>query len=120
MLTKEVLIRCFSGGPYSILFWDKMDRQGETEAMLKLLEETTETLLQYDNAQLQFFMADEVIITDLDNYADHIHVAGKVTYRMAEAMPAGAYRMTAENRAEMLDGLRQLVVNYDYDEIWEE
>ena len=110
----------FYFSPYSILFWDKMDRQGETEAMLKLLEETTETLLQYENALLQFFMADEAIITDLDNYADHIHVAGKVTYRMAEAMPAGAYRMTAENRAEMLDGLRQLVVNYDYDEIWEE
>ena len=110
----------FYFSPYSILFWDKMDRQGETEAMLKLLEETTETLLQYNNAQLQFFMADEAIITDLDNYADHIHVAGKVTYRMAEAMPAGAYRMTGENRMEMLDGLRQLVVNYDYDEIWEE
>jgi len=109
----------FYFSPYSILFWDKMDRQGETEAMLKLLEETTETLLQYNNAQLQFFMADEAIITDLDNYADHIHVAGKVTYRMAEAMPAESYRMTAENRVEMLDGLRQLVVNYDYDEIWE-
>jgi len=109
----------FYFSPYSILFWDKMDRQGETEAMLKLLEETTETLLQYNNAQLQFFMADEAIITDLDNYADHIHVAGKVTYRMAEAMPAESYRMTAENRVEMLDGLRQLVVNYDYDEFWE-
>ena len=109
----------FFFSPYSILFWDKMDRQGETEAMLKLLEETTETLLEYENAELQFFMADETIITDLDNYADHIHVAGKVTYRMAEAMPTGSYRMTAENRMEMLDGLRQLVVNYDYDQIWE-
>ena len=87
--------------------------------MLKLLEETTETLLEYENAELQFFMADETIITDLDNYADHIHVAGKVTYRMAEAMPTGSYRMTEENRMEMLDGLRQLVVNYDYDQIWE-
>ena len=104
--------------PYSILFWDKMDRQGETEAMLTLLEETTETLLAYDNAELQFFMADEAVITDLNNYADHIHVAGKVTYRLAEAMPTGAYRMTGENRMEMLDGLRQLVVHYDYDTIW--
>ena len=106
--------------PYSILFWDKMDRQGETEAMLTLLEEVTETLLTYDNAELQFFMADESVITDLNNYADHIHVAGRVTYRLAEAMPAGTYRMTAENRMEMLDGLRQRVVNYDYDSIWAE
>ena len=87
--------------------------------MLTLLEEVTETLLTHDNAGLQFFMADEAVITDLNNYADHIHVAGKVTYRMAEAMPTGSYRMTAENRMEMLDGLRQLVVNYDYDQIWE-
>ena len=85
----------------------------------KLLEEATETLLAYDNAELQFFMADTEVITNLDNYADHIHVAGKVTYRMAEAMPAGTYRMTEENRMEMLDALRQLVVNYDYDQIWE-
>ena len=110
----------FYFSPYSILFWDKMDRQGQTQAMLALLEETTETLLRYDNAELQFFMADEAVITNLDNYADHIHVAGKVTYRMAEAMPTGEYRMTAENRMEMLDALRQLVVNYDYDQIWEE
>ena len=109
----------FYFSPYSILFWDKMQRQGETEAMLALLEEVTETLLSYDNAELQFFMADEAIITDLDHYADHIHVAGRVTYRLAEAMPAGTYRMTAENRMEMLDGLRQLVVNYHYDQIWE-
>ena len=104
--------------PYSILFWDKMDRLGEREAMLALLEETTETLLQYDNAELQFFMADTDVITNLDNYADHIHVAGRVTYRMAQAMPAGQYRLTAENRAEVLDGLRDFVVHYDYDEIW--
>ena len=110
----------FYFSPYSILFWDKMDRQGETEAMLTLLEEVTETLLLYENVELQFFMADEAIITNLDNYADHIHVAGKVTYRMAEAMPGGSYRMTEENRMEMLDGLRQLVVNYDYDQIWAE
>lgn len=109
----------FTFPPYSILFWDKMDRLGETEAMLALLEESTATLLAYDNAELQFFMADEDIITDLDNYADHIHAAGRVTYRLAEAMPAGVYRMTAENRREMLDALRQLVVHYDYDKIWE-
>ena len=34
----------FYFSPYSILFWDKMDRQGETEAMLTLLEEATERM----------------------------------------------------------------------------
>ena len=108
----------FFFSPYSILFWDKMDRQGETEAMLALLEETVETLLPYPNAKLHFYMADRDIITDLDNYADHIHMAGKVTYRMAQAMPKEEYLLTAENRAEVLDGLRDFVVHYDYERIF--
>ena len=106
--------------PYSILFWDKMDRQGETEAMLTMLADAIETLLAYGNAELQFFMADRDIISNLDNYADHIHVAGRVTYRLAEAMPTGQYRLTEENWRDVLDGLREFVVNYDYESIWEE
>ena len=57
----------FLFSPYRSLFWDKMDRLGQTEAMLALLEEATETLLQYDNAEIQFFMADTDVITNLDN-----------------------------------------------------
>jgi hypothetical protein len=108
----------FYFSPYSILYWDKAQRDGETEAMLSLLAEATETLLAYDNAELQFFMADADIITNLDNYADHIHVAGRVTYRLAQAMPTGQYRLTAENRREVLDALREIVVNYDYESIF--
>ena len=104
----------FYFSPYSILFWDKMDLLGETEAVFSMLDEATEVLLGYDNAELQFFMDDLEVITNLDNYADHIHVAGRVTYRMSEAMNTGVYRMTAENRRERLDALREFVVNYDY------
>jgi hypothetical protein len=108
----------FYFSPYSILYWDKAQRLGETEAMLTMLDEATETLLAYDNAELQFFMGDTDIITNLDNYADHIHVAGRVTYRLAQAMPTGQYRLTAENRRETLDALREFVVNYDYDSLF--
>lgn len=110
----------FFFSPYSVLFWDKAQRTGETEAVLAMLEDVTETLLGYDNAELQFFMADTQVISNLDNYADHIHVAGRVTYQMAKAMPTGQYCLTAENCGEVLDGLREFVVNYDYDSIWEE
>ena len=41
-----------------------------------------------------------------------------MTYQMSKVMPKGDYRMTAENRMEVLDGLRTFVVNYDYDKIW--
>lgn len=109
----------FYFSPYSILFWDKADRLGETEAVLAMLDEVTEILLRYDNAELQFFMDDFAVITDLRNYADHIHVAGRVTYQMSRSMPSGEYRLTAENRRERLDALRDFVVNYNYTEIFE-
>lgn len=108
----------FYFSPYSILFWDKADRLGETEAVFFMLDEVTEVLLGYPNAELQFFMADTDVITDLDNYADHIHVAGRVTYRMSQAMPTGVYRLTSANRREVLDGLEEFVVNYDYSGIF--
>lgn len=104
----------FYFSPYSILFWDKMDRLGETEAVFAMLDEVTEVLLEYGNVELQFFMDDTPVITDLDNYADHIHVAGRVTYQMSRSMPTGEYRLTAENRRERLSALREFVVNYDY------
>lgn len=106
--------------PYSILFWDRAARLGETEAVFAALAETMETLLRYDNVELQFFMDDRAVITDLDNYADHIHAAGRVTYRMAVDMPAGVHRLTRETWRERLDALRDFVVHYDYDSIFEE
>ena len=108
----------FFFSPYSVLFWDKMNRLGQTEAMLTLLEETVDTLLAYPNAQLHFYMADPELITNLDAYADHIHMAGMMTYRMAQAMPQNKYLLTPENRTEVLDGLRTFVVHYDYESIF--
>lgn len=108
----------FYYSPYSILFWDKMQRLGETDAMFEMLKYATGELLRYDNAEVQCFLTDTDIITDLDNYADHIHVAGRITYRMAQAMPEGTYRLTAENYESKLDALREFVVNYDYESIW--
>lgn len=108
----------FFFSPYSILYWDKMQRMGETDAVFELLRHTVETLLPYENTELQCFLTDTEKITDLNNYADHIHVAGRVTYEMAKAMPGGEYRLTAENYQQRLDGLNQFVVNYDYESIF--
>lgn len=108
----------FFFSPYSILAWDRYQRNGELEAVLTMLDYVTETLLRYENAELHFYLTDYDTITDLDNYADHIHVAGRVTYEMARTMPEGTWQLTAENRAEVLDGLRDFVVHYDYEQIF--
>ena len=109
----------FYYSPYSILFWDKMERQGRTDAMFAALKYATEQLLAYDNVKIQCFLTDIDTITDLDNYADHIHVAGRVTWKMSKAMAGTENLLTPENYAEKLDALREYVVNYDYESIWE-
>ena len=110
----------FYYSPYSILFWDKMERLGQTDAMFTALKYATRELLAYDNVKIQCFLTDLDTITDLDNYADHIHVAGRVTWRMSKAMAGTEHLLTLENYGEKLDALREYVVNYDYDSIWEE
>lgn len=110
----------FYYSPYSILFWDKMARQGQTDAMFTALKYATGELLAYDNAKIQCFLTDTDTITDLDNYADHLHVAGRVTWRMSKAMAQTEYLLTPGNYNEKLDALREFVINYDYDSIWED
>lgn len=109
----------FYYSPYSILFWDKMERQGRTDAMFAVLKHATEALLAYDNVKIQCFLTDIDTITDLDNYADHIHVAGRVTWKMSKAMAGTEHLLTLENYEAKLDALREYVVNYDYESIWE-
>lgn len=110
----------FYYSPYSILFWDKMARMGQTDAMFAVLKHATEELLAYDNAKVQCFLTDIDTITDLDNYADHIHVAGRVTWRMSKAMAGTEHLLTLENYEAKLDALREYVLNYDYESIWED
>ena len=50
--------------PYSILFWDMEHRKGETDALLYMLEDTAEQLLDYPNVKLFYYQNIEEIVTD--------------------------------------------------------
>lgn len=104
--------------PYSLLFWDKMGRLGETDAVFAALERTCETLLRYDNVRLYNFLMDGDIVTDLDYYCDYIHHSGEAAGMVLEKIRAGACRMTAENWRETLANWREFVVHYDYEPYW--
>lgn len=104
--------------PYSLLFWDKVGRLGETDAVFAALERTCETLLQYGNVRLYNFLMDADIVTNLDNYCDYIHHSGKTAGVVLEKIQAGECLMTAENWREALANWRDFVVNYDYEPYW--
>ena len=98
---------------------DLLPSEAQALRVLGLGGRTAETLLPYENAELHCFLDDMDVILDLDNYADHIHAAGRVTYAMAEALPGGAYRLTPENARQRLDALHEFVVNYDYEPLFQ-
>jgi hypothetical protein len=105
--------------PYSILFWDKMEREGDTEAMIAMLKHAIEKLLPYDNLRLCFYMGDQDIITNLDNYTDHIHCSGTISYFVAQSMQGDDFLLTEDNYQSVLDHLENLVTTYDYDSIYQ-
>lgn len=104
--------------PYSILYWDNVNRLGRTDAYLAALELAWQELTQYDNITVHSFLAREDIVADLDNYTDYIHCSGAVTHLEAQTMMAGGEQVTQENYVQRLDELRQFVVNYDYDALF--
>lgn len=106
--------------PYSILYWDKSIREGTAEAVLAAVEYAGQRLLAYDNVELYSFLQDYEVITDLNNYTDHIHCSGGVTYYVAQSVMGGAAPMTAETLHEELAQLRQFVIDYDYTAIFPE
>lgn len=106
--------------PYSILFWDKTARLGETDAVFAALELACERLLQYENVQLYDFLMDPEIVLDLDNYCDYVHHSGAVCTQVLDKMAAGECRLTAENYQDTLAQWREFVVDYDYEKYWDE
>lgn len=106
--------------PYSILFWDKTARLGETEAVFAALDLACERLLRYDNVKLYDFLMDPDIVLDLDNYCDYVHHSGAVCTQVLGKMAAGECRLTEENYQQTLAQWRDFVVDYDYDKYWDE
>lgn len=106
--------------PYSILYWDKTIRLGQTEAVFAAMDLACERLLAHDNVTIYGFLMDGDIVLDLDNYCDHIHHSGAVCTRLLSMMAAGEYCLTEENARETMDRWRELVVHYDYEKFWDE
>lgn len=106
--------------PYSILFWDKAARQGQTDALLTALDAACQSLLEIENAKLYGYLFDTEIVDDLDRYCDHIHHSGEVCRMVLEKMAAGEMLLTEENLQETLANWQDFVVHYDYEKFWDQ
>ena len=106
--------------PYCVLYWDLRTREGAAEAVIAAVEHAASLLLEYGNAELHCFLDAFDVITDLDNYTDHIHCSSAVTAWEAQNLMEGGWELTRENCRERLDALRQFAADYDYDSIFDE
>jgi len=106
--------------PYSMLFWDKTARLGQTEAVLAAMELTCDTLLSYENAALYGYLMDTEFVDDLDNYCDHLHHSTQMSDRLLAKIAAGEGRLSVKNYRDTLANWRQFVVNYDYEKFWDQ
>ena len=101
--------------PYSILYWDLLEKDGMIRSQLEAEEMVTDLLLSYDNVRLFSFYEDTDLICNLDNYRDKEHYISDINSYLLEQMSQGRYEITAGNQEEHMDFMRQFYLNFDYD-----
>lgn len=105
--------------PYSVLYWDKNGRLGQTEAVFAALERVCEKLTAYENVKLYGFLMDAEIVDNLDYYCDYIHHSKESCGVVLQKIAADEGRLTAENYQETIANWRDFVVDYDYEKFWD-
>ena len=71
--------------PYSVLYWDRITRDGTYPAVLKLFDRLVTDLTPYENVKYYCF-SPEVYILDLNNYIDEVHFSPDINKKIAEYM----------------------------------
>ncbi len=104
--------------PYSILFYDMHNRNGDLEAVINGQELLTEYLIQFSNVKLSAFSTEKDIICNLDNYKDYSHYSEKINEYIAEEMKKESKLLNKENYKEYFSNAREFFINYNYDEIF--
>lgn len=104
--------------PYSILFWNDVLTENHMEATMREYDYITRRLLAYDNVRVFFFPNQEWIVTDLNNYADYSHYHPDINRYMTECFADGSCEVTEENLESELRKMREIVDNYDFQELF--
>lgn len=101
--------------PYSILFWDKMLREGKADAVMEAVKHATLRMMDYDNAEVHCFLHALEYISELGNYTDHIHCSAAITSWEADMlMHSDRWRLTREDYSWRLDELQNYFKEYNF------
>lgn len=94
--------------PYSMLWWDNIYREGDTESYLYNMEHAMETLLSFDNVKLYYFQNDREVITDLENYMDILHFSPDINHYICDCLLSGDHRIDQSNYKDNIKKMRDL------------
>lgn len=92
--------------PYSMLWWDNIYRNGDTDSYLYNLEAAMAKLLTYDNVEIYCFLNDREIVTNLENYMDILHYSPEINEYICDSMIEGSHRLTKDNYQQAVTDMR--------------
>lgn len=104
--------------PYSIVYWDGIERNGKLEMILQAEKMIIESLIEYDNVHLFSFSDDLSITGNLDNYKDIAHYSEDINSYMLQSMSKNKHRLTKDNYQEYLKKMYHIYSTYDYDSLF--
>ncbi len=97
--------------PYSMLWWDNVYREGDTEFYLYATRTLMNRLVGYDNVRFYYYMNDREIILDIENnYMDTLHFSPDINYLIYETLrdDSDRYRITVDNIDAAVEDMRKL------------
>lgn len=105
--------------PFSILYWDSEIQKGTLDAKLYGIQHVLMRLLEYDQVKIYFFHDQWDIVTDLDNYKDFTHYGKWINSYMTKMIAEDKHRITKENCSQVIAEMKEYLMQYDYDSIFE-
>lgn len=91
--------------PYSMLWWDNMNRSGELDSTFYEEREAVHALLSHPNVKLYLLQNIPEIITNLDNYMDTIHFSMEINHRIEQELLSDRYLVTKEKEEQVMENL---------------
>lgn len=104
--------------PYSIVYWDSINQNGEIIKQLEAEKIMIEMILDIPNIELYSFFNNYELVTNLDNYTDAGHYSYKINDQILDWISQGKYRLTKDNYQEYLEKNKDFYLNYNYDGIF--
>lgn len=100
--------------PYSVCYWDALERTGQLQAQLAAQELAVERLMTAENVRVFGFDLRTDITCNLDNYTDTMHYGEWVNMEILRCMSAGECELTSENFREYGRQIAEFYENYEF------